>query len=323
MKKENPRLKPGDCLNPSLEGGSTPSKDVLKNPGLKARVSSSSMKFALFANETKGQALEVLKGLSHYLVKLGDEVCLEQAGFGTSFDPKSVHKTLASCDFVVCVGGDGSILNLVHRIGVPLPPIIGINLGSLGFLADIPAHDISGGLEAIHKGAYHVFDRLVIEGGVQHSFHHFAVNEIAVHRGAEPHLVDLAIHVDGTFVNTFSADGVILSTPTGSTAYSLAAGGPIMTPTLPALILTPICPHTISNKPIVFMPKESLSIELWHGAKSVDVAFDGQPTERLGLGETLKVSVSASTFKLVTLSTSDFFTTLRTKLGWAGSLRRK
>ena len=281
------------------------------------------MKFALFANETKGQALDVLKAISHYLAELGDEVVLEQGGFGSSFDLKSVHKILSGCDFVVCIGGDGSILNLVHRIGLPHPPIIGVNLGSLGFLADIPAHDILGGFEAIHRGAYHVFDRLVIEGGVPKSFHHFAVNEIAVHRGTEPHLVDLAIHVDGQFVNTFSADGVIISTPSGSTAYSLAAGGPIVMPTLPALILTPICPHTISNRPIVFMPKESLSVELWHGAKSVDVAFDGQPTERLSTGEALKISISPSTFKLVTLSTSDFFTTLRTKLGWTGSLRRK
>jgi NAD+ kinase len=281
------------------------------------------MKFALFANETKGQALDVIQGLSHYLKELGDEVVLEQAGFGPSFDAKSAHRNIGNSDFVVSIGGDGSILNLVHHIGIPHAPIVGVNLGSLGFLADIPAHDIFGGFEAIHKGAYHVSDRLVIEGGVTKSFHHFAVNEIAVHRGAEPHLVDLAIHVDGQFVNAFSADGVIVSTPSGSTAYSLAAGGPIVTPSLPALILTPICPHTISNKPIVFMPKESLSVELLHGARSVDVAFDGQPTERLEHGKALKICVSASTFRLVTLSTSDFFTTLRTKLNWTGSLRRK
>jgi NAD+ kinase len=190
-------------------------------------------------------------------------------------------------------------------------------------LADVPANDILGGFEAIHKGAYHVSDRLIIEGGVKKSFHHFAVNEIAIHRGAEPHLVDLAVLVDGQFVNTFSADGVIIATPSGSTAYSLSAGGPIVAPTLPALILTPICPHTISTKPMVLMPKESLSVELCHGARFVDVTFDGQPTNRLALGEALTVTVSQDTFKLVTLSTSDFFATLRTKLGWAGSLRRK
>ena len=276
------------------------------------------MKFALVANETKGQALDILKGISHYLTELGHTVAFEQAGLG----PKAARRSVAGCDFLVSIGGDGSILSLIHHMSLPLPPVIGVNLGSLGFLADIPANDIFGGFEAIHKGAYHISDRLIIEGSVPKSFHQYAINEIAIHRGAEPHLVDLAIHVDGRFVNTFSADGVIVATPSGSTAYSLAAGGPIVTPTLPALILTPICPHTVSNKPIVLMPKESLSIELWHGAKFVDVAFDGQAPERLAFGEALQVCVSRDTFKLATLSTGDFFTTLRTKLGWTGSLRR-
>ena len=276
------------------------------------------MKFALFANETKGQALDILKGVSRYLTELGHTIVFEQAGF----EPKAARRSVAGCDFVVSIGGDGSILNLGHHIGFPLPPVIGVNLGSLGFLADIPANDILGGFEAIHKGAYHISDRLIIEGKIPKSFHQYAINEIAIHRGAEPHLVDLAIHVDGQFVNAFSADGVIVATPSGSTAYSLAAGGPIVTPTLPALILTPICPHTVSNKPIVLMPKESLSIELWHGEKFVDVAFDGQTSERLALGEALQVSISQNIFRLATLSTNDFFTTLRTKLGWTGSLRR-
>ena len=276
------------------------------------------MKFALVANETKGQALDILKGISHCLTELGHTVVFEQAGL----EPKAPRRSIAGCDFLVSIGGDGSILSLVHHMNLPLPPVIGVNLGSLGFLADIPANDVFGGFEAIHNGAYHISDRLIIEGSVPKAFHQYAINEIAIHRGAEPHLVDLAIHVDGRFVNTFSADGVIIATPSGSTAYSLAAGGPIVAPTLPALILTPICPHTVSNKPIVLMPKESLSIELWHGAKFVDVAFDGQAPERLAFGEALQVCVSQNTFRLVTLSTGDFFTTLRTKLGWTGSLRR-
>lgn len=281
------------------------------------------MKIALFANELKGQAPEILKELSHYLKERGVEVPIEQIDSNPPLDLSAVLKTLVSCDFVVSIGGDGSILHLVHRIGIPHPPLIGVNLGSLGFLADIPANDIFGSFDAIFHGSYHIFNRLVIEGGVEKKFHNFAVNEIAVHRGYQPNLIDLAIHVDGQFVNTFSADGIIVATPCGSTAYSLAAGGPIVSPTLSALIVTPICPHTISNRPIVIMPKESITIELWHGAKHVDVAFDGQPPERLRHGEVLEIHQSKGTFQLVTLSSSDFFTTLRKKLGWAGSLRTK
>lgn len=281
------------------------------------------MKIAIFANELKGQAPEVLKDLSHYFQERGWEVPVEQIDSSPQLDLGALRSILESCDFVVSIGGDGSILHLVHRIGIPHPPLIGVNLGSLGFLADIPVHDMFGSFDAICRGACHISERLVIEGTVGNGFSNFAVNEIAVHRGDHPNLVDLAIHIDGEFVNTFSADGVIIATPCGSTAYSLAAGGPIVMPSLSALILTPICPHTISNRPIVITPRESVTIELWHGAENVDVTFDGQIPTLLRQGETLEIRVSKNSFKLVTLASSDFFTTLRTKLGWTGSLRRQ
>lgn len=281
------------------------------------------MRLALFANETKGHAIDVLNDVARYLTEQGDEILLQQAGFPHAFEMASIEKPLSKCDYVVSIGGDGSILHLLHRIGIPSCPVIGVNLGSLGFLADIHNNDIFGGFEAIRMGAYHVTNRIVIEGGIPSKFRDFAVNEVAVHRGDQPHLIDIAIHVDGQFVNTFSADGVILSTPSGSTAYSLSAGGPIVTPSSSVLILTPICAHTISNRPIVFTPKESVSIELWHGAKSVDVAFDGQPPQRIVSGEFLQFHISPKMFRLVSLAAKDFFSTLRTKLGWTGSLRKK
>ena len=279
------------------------------------------MKIALFANDSKGQAPQIVKDLSLYLKERDIEIPIEQIGIFSSQEAQSISSTLESCDFVVSIGGDGSILHLIHRIGIPHPPLIGVNLGSLGFLADVPAHDIYSSFEAICRGDYHIIDRLVIEGATPSGPRQFAVNEVAIHRGDCPHLVDLAIFVDDRFVNTFSADGVIVSTPSGSTAYSLAAGGPIVTPSLSALVLTPICPHTISNRPIVFMPKESIRIELLRGSKGVDVAFDGQIPSRLHVGETLEIRISPNSFRLVTLASTDFFSTLRTKLGWSGSLR--
>ena len=277
------------------------------------------MKIALFANETKGEAPRLLQQLSSYLKRRGVDVPIESVGDAGQLDKQSLN----SCDFLVSIGGDGSILHLLHRFGIPHSPIIGVNMGSLGFLADIAANDMENGFEAIFKGAYHVIDRVVIEGRLSSSSSdYFAVNEVAVYRGDYPHIVDLTLHVDGQFVNTFSADGVIVSTPCGSTAYSLAAGGPILTPSVGALVLTPICPHTISNRPIVFMPKESIEIGLSQGPAGVEVAFDGQAPGRLSLHEKLHLRVSPHPFRLVTLAESDFFSTLRTKLGWAGSLRK-
>jgi NAD+ kinase len=279
------------------------------------------VKVALFGNNFKGRAGQVFTEVSDYLTRHDIEIAIKHLSeLPLTVTPAIAH-AIASCDFIVCIGGDGSILHLVHSIGIPHPPLIGVNMGSLGFLADIPAHDVSSGFDAIFRGDYHILDRLVIEGAIADRFNHFAVNEIAVHRGEYPHLVDLAIHVDGHFVNTFSADGIILSTPCGSTAYSLAAGGPIVTPSLSAFVLTPICPHTVSNRPIVFLPKESIHVELRRGGACVDIAFDGQQPETLSMGETLEIKVCPNTFRLVTLASSDFFSTLRTKLGWTGSLR--
>jgi len=149
----------------------------------------------------------------------------------------------------------------------------------------------------------------------------FAVNEIVIHRASNPCLVDLAINVDEHYLNTFSADGVIISTPSGSTAYSLAAGGPIVTPELNALILTPICPHTISNRPIVLYPKNEITIEYKSNHAPVEITFDGFPCFSINAGEVITITLSQRLFRLVSMPGHDYFSTLRNKLGWAGKLR--
>jgi len=280
------------------------------------------VKTALFANTQKPQATEVLKDLSHFLQNHGVKVLLEHSDSFTQDELAKLLPTLANADFLVSIGGDGSILHLVHAIGIPHIPIVGVNLGSLGFLAEVNVKNLFSDFEAICKKTYRTTERLVIDGYIHNKHAGFAVNEITMHRGCYPNLIDLSIHVDGVFLNTFSADGVIISTPSGSTAYSLSAGGPIVTPDMQAVIITPICPHTMSNRPLVVMPKESLSIELSRGGERIDVAFDGQPPEILTLGDAIEIRKSAEHFRLLTLPTSDYFSTLRSKLGWAGSWRQ-
>lgn len=280
------------------------------------------MKTALFANSQKPQAQEILNDLSHFLRNLGVTVVLESAEPFTNGDLQDVLPSIKKADFLVSIGGDGSILHLIHAIGIPHIPIVGINLGSLGFLAEVNVKNLFNDFETICKGGYTTEERLVIDGYIHNTKSGFAVNEVTVHRGCLPNLIDLSIHVDGVFLNTFSADGVIVSTPSGSTAYSLSAGGPIVTPEIEALIITPICPHTMSNRPLVVMPKESLSIELSRGGDVVDVAFDGQPPTPLSRGESLEIRRSSDHFRLLTLPTTNYFSTLRSKLGWAGSWRQ-
>jgi NAD+ kinase len=188
-------------------------------------------------------------------------------------------------------------------------------------MADVPLSDIYPSLQDLLNGAYKIHERLVIQGESPKGDHCFAVNDIVVHRGKNPSLVEIGIHVDGTYLNTFEADGMIISTPNGSTAYSLAAGGPILSPDLEAIVLTPISPHTISNRPIVLMPNQEIQIQYLSEYDPIEIRADGLENFELRTGEVFKIVRAQKKFKLVSLYRRDYFSTLRTKLGWVGKLR--
>lgn len=277
------------------------------------------MIIALFPNASKPESIEIAKEICQYLKQRSVKVVAEKTmaiiiGASPVVESEKV-------DFQICLGGDGTILRLLHRFTGCFAPLLGINMGSLGFLADIPADDIFSSLEDLIAGKYTIQKRLMIEGSTSKEERCFAINEIVVHRGQNPGLIDLEIAVDGRYLNTFAADGVILSTPTGSTAYSLAAGGPILTPELEVIIITPICPHTISNRPIVLFPSNEIRVTYHGRGQAVEISYDGITGLTLAAKETLTVRVSKSHFKLVNLNKHDTFSTLRKKLGWQGKLR--
>ena len=199
--------------------------------------------------------------------------------------------------------------------------ILGINLGHLGFMADVQIADIIPCLEDLVNQKFSIQKRIMIEGTSPSGETFFAMNDCVLHRARNPSLVEMAIYVDDLYLNTFEADGVILATPNGSTAYSLAAGGPILSPEIEAFVLTPICPHTISNRPIVLTPNQEIQIEYVSENEPIEVVSDGLSRFELQTGETIKLRRSPKTFKLVNLTRIDFFSTLRTKLGWSGKLR--
>jgi NAD+ kinase len=223
-------------------------------------------------------------------------------------------------DFMITLGGDGTILRTVYSNPKIEAPLMAINMGSLGFMADIPIDEIFSSLTQLLSGNYQVKERIMMEGHSPKNAHCFAVNEIAIHRAHTPFLIDLAVHVDGIYLNTFSADGMIIATPSGSTAYSLAAGGPILTPEIDAFILTPICPHTISNRPIVLMPQKSIDIQYLRSESrssqnEVEIHCDGHQIFKLPPLETYSITPSQRKFKLISLPHHNYFLTLREKLG--------
>ena len=279
------------------------------------------MMIALFPNEMKDQSLKISKELCHFLKDKKIEVVAEDR-LASMIGARSLSDVdLHQIDFRISLGGDGTILRLVHRHPTLQCPLLGINLGSLGFLADIPLHDIYPSLNDLLEGYYTVQKRMMMEGCTSTGQRCFAVNEVVLHRAQNPCLIDLAIYVDGHYLNTFSADGIILSTPSGSTAYSLAAGGPILTPELDAFVITPICPHTISNRPIVLLPKQEIQIKYLSSHLPVEISYDGLSSFTLATQETFTVFISQQRFQLVNLVRHDYFFTLREKLGWQGRLK--
>lgn len=279
------------------------------------------MIIAIFYN-TKKQSVETAKTIGTFLKQHGVQVVAEDEEAAaiealplSSISPETI-------DFAISLGGDGTILRLLHKHPKLQAPIVAVNLGSLGFMADIPVDEIIPSLQNLLSGNFHVHSRLAIEGKTSSNPAYFAVNDIVIHRAANPCLIDLAIYVDDRYLNTFSSDGIIVSTPSGSTAYSLAAGGPILTPELNALVLTPICPHSISTRPIVLRPERDIRIQYISEHSPLEITYDGFPCTTLNVGEVVTITFSERKFRLVGMPGHDYFATLRNKLGWAGKLRQ-
>jgi NAD+ kinase len=279
------------------------------------------MIIALFPNTSKKQSKNLAIGIQEFLSGHGITVVAEDEEAKTinakplsSVDPKEIQ-------FLISMGGDGTMLRLAHKYEALEAAMLGINLGHLGFMADVPIADIYPSLQDLINGSYKIHKRVMIQGESLRGERCFAINDIVVHRAKNPSLVEIAIHVDGMYLNTFEADGIIIATPNGSTAYSLAAGGPIISPDLEAVVITPISPHTISNRPIVLTANQEIQIQYLSDYDPIEIRADGLTHHDLQTGDVFRITRCAKDFKLVSLLRRDYFSTLRSKLGWSGKLR--
>lgn len=277
--------------------------------------------FAIFPNERKNHSISIATEICQFLKAKGIRIVAEDRLSAIIGAQPLSEVDYQEIDFRICLGGDGTILRLFHRHPLLSAPLLGINLGSLGFLADIPQSDVFPSLQLLLDGNYTLQKRMRMDGKTTTGETCFAINEVVIHRAQNPCLIDLAIYVDGIYLNSFAADGIIISTPSGSTAYSLASGGPILSPDLRAFVLTPICPHTISNRPIVLMPKKDIQVKYLSPLTPAEISYDGISTFGLSTNETFSASASDQDFCLVNLDHHDYFSTLREKLGWHGRLK--
>jgi NAD+ kinase len=230
-------------------------------------------------------------------------------------------------DLAVVVGGDGSILRAAHQMGRRQRPVLGVNLGKLGFLADLSPDEFVAQLPTICSGRWPVIEHLmyecsVIRGGkVIHQ--RLGLNEVAVLAGPPFAILDLDLYVDSELVTTYSCDGLIVSTPIGSTAHSLSAGGPILRQDLQAFVILPISPHTLTNRPVVDAADRVYELVVPAPHVGTSVVTDGRVVCGMEPGDRVRVERSDARFKLVALPGHSYYHTLREKLGWGGRLQMK
>jgi len=266
---------------------------------------------------------EHLKDLAKLLKDLGCEVFLEGATAKhvglNDFPTKTAENFAGAIDLVVVLGGDGTMLGIGRQLAGSNVPLVGINMGRLGYMTDIPIQSVHTTLPKIIAGEFEADTRTLLHAVVLRNGKEIncalALNDVVVNRSGISGMVELAVHVNGSFMYNQRSDGLIVSTPTGSTAYALSAGGPILHPHVAGILLVPIAPHSLSNRPIV-LPKDSVTvIEVVNGLEVI-VNFDMQSQTNLQNGDKIEVRQSDKTIALLHPSNHSDYKTLREKLHW-------
>lgn len=265
------------------------------------------LRFALFGNEFQAKNSSTIQKVSHTLSALGGEVVVEP-----SCD-EDFH-----ADFAISIGGDGTFLKTASLVGTKGIPIIGVNIGRLGFLADVRDNEIEEAFKAIDEGRYRIEEHAVIglqAEGLPQDFIPFALNDIAVLKRDNASMMTIHACVDGDPLVTYRADGLVVSTPTGSTAYNLSNGGPIMISQAEVLCLTPVAPHSLNIRPIVVPDAAVVELEVESRSHNFLVAVDGR-SETLDEQARIRISKASHKVKIVKRESENFFSTLREKMMW-------
>jgi NAD+ kinase len=241
-------------------------------------------------------------------------------GVSLAGDPVEAGGTILRADLVVVLGGDGTMISTSRMIGDADVHVVGVNYGSLGYLTDFRIEEIFSALESIIAGDYEVDRRVMLDAEHWRADEKLAtgrvLNDVVVNKAALARIIRIEVNLDGHFVNSFRADGLIVATPTGSTAYSLSAGGPIIYPSMNAVVLTPICPFTLTNRPIVIPDTAEIELRLMDENEGVILTFDGQTGYPMKADDTVRIRKSSTTFNLVQPANRNYFDVLRDKLKW-------
>lgn len=282
-------------------------------------------RIGVVANIKRVYAVEMLERVYSWCDKNQLELAFSQetADFFSSHGSKkikvrsdSLEDLWKNSDLILAMGGDGTILTTAKAVGEHKTPILGINLGGLGFMTQVKTEDLAEALERIKNKDYQIEARMVLQASLGENNHFYALNEVVIEKGEASRLIDLHISTEKEFIGSFSADGLIIATPTGSTAYSMSAGGPIVNPKMQAIILSPICPQSLAVRPIVFPASEAIKVRIETRTEEAILKVDGQMTSAVKSGAEIVAQKAGHTINLVTFADRSFFEILRQKLHW-------
>ncbi|MDI6735960.1 MAG: NAD(+)/NADH kinase [bacterium] len=311
---------------------------------------------ALFINPNRKDTVVVLKELREWLAREGGYNLLLEEAMATQSGQKELAVRDASLrdnsDLVIALGGDGTMLHAVRVMGDKEVPILGVHFGGLGFLAEITQQELFTSLRDVLRGKFAIEERMMLKAKIlnkntfldkdlnnnsklqipeskienrkskiENPSSYQALNDVVITKGNLARIIPLKVSIDGEYLTTYQGDGLIVATPTGSTAYSLSAGGPIVLPEMRSIILTPICPHTLGVRPIVISHLSKITVVVESDEEGIILTLDGQQGVKLNLHDEVEISCGEQTIKLIKPRKRSFYEVLRTKLKWGGRLK--
>lgn len=275
----------------------------------------------IVVNETKDTNFKMTNALITWIEKnnLNVLLCNETAKKvnrpDIGYDLNELYK---KSDFVIVLGGDGTLLSTAREISYYETPIFGVNMGHLGFITEVEINDVFDSLKKIISGNFKIEDRMMLEthaiDGKHKSETFYCLNDFGIAKGTLSRIITFMIYINEDYVETFHADGIIVSTPTGSTAYSLSAGGPIVSPNVSVILITPVCPHSFNSRALIVSNEDKITIIIADNNQEIYLTVDGQEGYKLKKGDRVIVSEAPFKAKLIKVSDRSFYDVLRTKL---------
>ena len=273
-------------------------------------------RFCIIVNKDRDEKLELTNKVQELLYAQGKQLCVRAESVG---DSEAFVPVPADTECVVVLGGDGTMIRAANRLKELSVPMLGINTGTLGYLTGAEVNEAEKGLKRLCGGDFQIEKRMMLDIFHENVYSDTVLNEVAITRSGVSRMINVAVYVNGSLLDVISGDGLLISTPTGSTGYNMSAGGAIVKPEAELIMITPLCPHSLSSRPVIVSAKDEITIEVIQDKRTQDVevtaTYDGRDAKTLKAGETLVIRKSKYTTKLIKLDDRSFFEILRSKLG--------